>query len=105
MATLGSFREISGITISGGEPLEQAPGLVQLLDDFRRRLPRFSIGLFSGYSEAELNQGSYLCFPSITVEPKRRLWAQIRFADHFQRPPDQLGPEHIREFQRLTVRM
>lgn len=78
LLSVHSRSEISGITISGGEPLEQAPGLVQLLDDLQRRLPGFSIGLFSGYSEAELTRGSYLCLPSTTVEAKRRLWAQIR---------------------------
>jgi anaerobic ribonucleoside-triphosphate reductase activating protein len=73
-----SRTKISGLTISGGEPLEQAPGLVQLVELVRRQFPDFSIGLFSGYSEKELNRGGYLCFPSLAVAEKRELWQRIR---------------------------
>jgi len=59
--------EISGLTISGGEPLEQAPGLVQLVENVRGQFPDLSIGLFSGYSETELDRGRYFCL-------HRRLW-------------------------------
>ena len=69
---------VSGVTVSGGEPLEQAPGLVQLLELVRVQLPDFSIGLFSGYSETELDLGNYLCFPPASRTLKRRLWQRIR---------------------------
>ena len=69
--------EISGLTISGGEPLEQAPGLVQLVEDVRGQFPDLSIGLFSGYSETELDRGRYLCFPSAIAVEKRELWRRI----------------------------
>ena len=70
--------EISGVTISGGEPLEQAPGLVQLLDCVKDQFPDVGLGLFSGYSETELDRGSYLSFPSATVDEKCELWLRIR---------------------------
>jgi anaerobic ribonucleoside-triphosphate reductase activating protein len=70
--------EVSGLTISGGEPLEQAPGLVQLVDGVRGQFPDLSIGLFSGYSETELDRGGYLCFPSTVAVEKRDLWRRIR---------------------------
>jgi anaerobic ribonucleoside-triphosphate reductase activating protein len=71
LESVRSRTEISGLTISGGEPLEQAPGLVQLVESVRDCFPDLSIGLFSGYSESELDRGSYLCFPSAAVVDKR----------------------------------
>jgi anaerobic ribonucleoside-triphosphate reductase activating protein len=72
-----SRTRISGLTISGGEPLEQAPGLVQLVELVRRQFPDLSIGLFSGYAETELNRGSYLCHPAAAVAEKREFWQRI----------------------------
>ena len=69
---------VEGLTISGGEPMEQAPALVQLVEQVRGRLPDFSIGLFSGYSEGELERGRYRCFPDATAFEKRGLWRRIR---------------------------
>jgi len=78
LSLIRSRIEISGLTISGGEPLEQAPGLVQLVEDVRGQFPDLSIGLFSGYNETELDRGRYLCFPSAAVVEKRELWRRIR---------------------------
>jgi anaerobic ribonucleoside-triphosphate reductase activating protein len=78
LSVVRSRIEISGLTISGGEPLEQAPALVQLVEGVRGQFPDLSIGLFSGYSEIELDRGSYLCFPSAAVVEKRELWRRIR---------------------------
>jgi hypothetical protein len=41
-------------------------------------LPDFSIGLFSGYAEAELVRGLYRCFPFTTPLAKRGIWQRIR---------------------------
>jgi anaerobic ribonucleoside-triphosphate reductase activating protein len=78
LASVRSRIEISGLTISGGEPLEQAPGLVRLLESARKQLPDFSIGLFSGYTEAELDRGWYRCFPFTTPLAKRGIWQRIQ---------------------------
>ena len=69
---------VAGLTISGGEPMEQAAGLLELLVGVRRRVHSFSIGLFSGYSEGELERGRYRCFPDATAFEKRGLWRSIR---------------------------
>lgn len=45
--------EIEGITISGGEPLQQAPGLLKLLQGVRI-LTSLSVILFSGYTSSEI---------------------------------------------------
>jgi anaerobic ribonucleoside-triphosphate reductase activating protein len=78
VASVRSRIEISGLTISGGEPLEQAVGLVRLLESIRDEWPDFSIGLFSGYTEAELDRGLYRCFPFTTPFAKRGIWQRIR---------------------------
>ena len=68
---------ISGITISGGEPLEQAPGLAEFVERVRSQFPNFSIGLFSGYSEAELNRGAFRSFTGATDKEKSPLWQRV----------------------------
>lgn len=78
LSVVRSRIEISGLTISGGEPLEQAPGLVQLVEDVHGQFPDLSTGLFSGYSETELDRGGYLCFPSAVAAEKREFWRRIR---------------------------
>lgn len=45
--------DIEGITVSGGEPLEQAEGLAELLRAVRERT-RLSVVLFSGYTLGEI---------------------------------------------------
>jgi len=78
LASVRSRIELSGLTLSGGEPLEQASGLVRLLESARMQLPDFSIGLFSGYTEAELDRGCYRCFSSTEHCEKMELWQRIR---------------------------
>jgi anaerobic ribonucleoside-triphosphate reductase activating protein len=46
---------IEGITISGGEPFQQAPALAELLHIVRRSSP-LSVIVFSGYTLPELNK-------------------------------------------------
>lgn len=68
---------ISGITISGGEPMEQAPGLAEFVERVHYQFPNLSIGLFSGYSDAELNRGAFRCFTDATDEEKSSLWQRV----------------------------
>jgi len=52
---LAAQREIEGITISGGEPLQQPEGLLRLLAGVRAST-RLSVLLFSGYTKEEIMQ-------------------------------------------------
>jgi anaerobic ribonucleoside-triphosphate reductase activating protein len=47
---------IEGVTISGGEPFEQPAGLLALVGELRRRSPRLSILVFSGFNRAEIDR-------------------------------------------------
>lgn len=67
-----------GITISGGEPMEQALAILELMAQIRTATPQLSIGLFSGYSERELNEGQFPGFPNEDKIHKRALWRRIR---------------------------
>jgi len=76
----GIVPDIDGITISGGEPIEQAPALFELVLAIRLHFPRLSLGMFSGYSERELEKG---CYVGADIAPwesiyKRALWLGIR---------------------------
>lgn len=46
---------IDGVTFSGGEPMQQAADLSALIKALKARRPGLSIGLYSGYSERELD--------------------------------------------------
>jgi pyruvate-formate lyase-activating enzyme len=57
---------IEGVTFSGGEPTQQAAGLLELIEEFRNRDRRLSFGLF--YTERELGSGRYFCVSRETGE-------------------------------------
>ena len=46
---------IDGVTFSGGEPMQQASALVTLMSILKAHRPSLSIGMYSGYSERELD--------------------------------------------------
>ena len=74
---LWSAGAISGLTVSGGEPLEQAEALEALVTELRKEIPGLSVGLFSGYTERELARGH---FRSGDLCPTHRTksWQNIR---------------------------
>jgi anaerobic ribonucleoside-triphosphate reductase activating protein len=59
-ATLSRENPVEGITISGGEPMEQGPAVLELLRRLKAAHPTLSLGLFSGYSEGELSGGVWI---------------------------------------------
>src|ERR1017187_4541453 len=70
---------LDGITFSGGEPMQQADSLLQLIQALRRQAPELSFGMFSGYAEHELDQGQYWVWgDGNSQQHRKRLWQEIR---------------------------
>ena len=67
-----------GVTFSGGEPMQQADDLAALLEGLRSALPTLSIGMFTGYSEEELETGRYFTRRGVDRDRRRALWRSIR---------------------------
>jgi len=78
LCDLWSARTISGLTLSGGEPLEQPAGVAYFLERLREKIPTLSIGLFSGYGRTELDRGRYNAQSNLSGEPLEILWTRIR---------------------------
>ena len=45
--------QIEGVTLSGGEPFQQLPGLLALLAAIKTELPHLSVVIFTGYTQNE----------------------------------------------------
>lgn len=73
----GSNGDIEGVTFSGGEPMQQAPALLTIARELRHRSPQWSLGMFTGYTEPELNQGRFFCIPETIPAERIRLWHKI----------------------------
>lgn len=69
---------LEGVTFSGGEPMQQAEALLNLMDAIREEAPFVSFGVFTGYTEAELATGQYLTRPKATPQRKQDLWRGAR---------------------------
>src|ERR1035441_2621411 len=69
---------VEGVTFSGGEPMQQADDLAALLEGLRSTLPRLSIGMFTGYSEEELETGRYFTRHGVERDQRVALWRSIR---------------------------
>jgi anaerobic ribonucleoside-triphosphate reductase activating protein len=50
---------IHGLTFSGGEPMQQAYDLECIMRDAKENNPELSIGMYTGYTEKELDKGNY----------------------------------------------
>lgn len=69
---------IEGVTFSGGEPMQQALDLLGLIQLLKRTRPELSIGMYSGYTEPELDSGRFWTRHGIAQEARRRIWADIK---------------------------
>jgi anaerobic ribonucleoside-triphosphate reductase activating protein len=69
---------LDGVTFSGGEPMQQAEALLEVMREIRRVAPAVSFGMFTGYTENELATGRYVTRLRATVEQKRELWRTVR---------------------------
>lgn len=73
---------LEGVTLSGGEPMQQADTLLDLVESLHSRLPGLSFGLYSGYSEEELRTGRYWCRSELASGAKREMWQRLtRYLD------------------------
>ena len=69
---------IEGVTFSGGEPMQQAADLFELIEELRKRDSGLSFGLFTGYTARELASGRYFCVSPETTAERGDLWSRIR---------------------------
>lgn len=71
---------LEGVTFSGGEPMQQVQALVELMEGIRRMAPSTSMGMFTGYTAPELDEGQYATRPITPLAERHRLWRIVR--DH-----------------------
>lgn len=70
---------LEGVTLSGGEPMQQADRALELLQALRSQAPKLTVGMFSGYTGRELDEGRFWVWNrQITLRKKQRLWDIIR---------------------------
>jgi hypothetical protein len=77
---------ITGVTFSGGEPMHQAISLEYLCECIKDRWPDFSIGMFTGYTQHELDSGEYKTIRIIETGPTHGPVAALSFS----KPPNLL---------------
>ena len=78
IASANRTHAIEGVTFSGGEPMQQAPDLLDLIGLLKLERPEISIGMYSGYSERELDSGQFWTRKSIEPEIRRQIWDDIK---------------------------
>lgn len=69
---------IDGVTFSGGEPMQQALDLLDLIRLLKRTRPELSIGMYSGYTEYELESGRFWTRDGIGREARYDVWVAIK---------------------------
>ena len=69
---------IDGVTFSGGEPMQQALDLLDLIRLLKRAGPELSIGMYSGYTQHELDSGGFWTRHAIAQDARRRIWEDIK---------------------------
>lgn len=75
------LKDVEGITFSGGEPMQQAPYLYVLIRYIKEKRSDLTIGMFTGYSKKELENGTFKWKSAYDAEWQRgtkQLWAEIR---------------------------
>jgi hypothetical protein len=58
--------------------MQQADSLLALMQSLRRQAPELSFGMFSGYTERELDRGLYWTWKGLSLPEKQRLWREVR---------------------------
>ena len=78
VATAHRTNSLDGVTFSGGEPMQQARDLLDLIRLLKSARPEFSIGMYSGYTEPELDGGRFWTCDGIGERASCRVWADIK---------------------------
>lgn len=68
---------IEGVTYSGGEPCHQLIELGMLAKELRKKMPWLSQGLFTGYTEKELDTGRVKLYNQGLVQPPKQPGAKV----------------------------
>jgi anaerobic ribonucleoside-triphosphate reductase activating protein len=72
-----SYR-IEGVTVSGGEPVHQIESLIAFLSMLKDAGPNLSAGLFTGYTERELEQGRFETYSTSDPNTRQAAWRNLR---------------------------
>lgn len=73
--------DVEGLTWSGGEPMQQAPYLYSLVAWIRDNRPDLTIGMYTGYSSKELENGTFKwksAYDADWVRGSKQLWFEIK---------------------------
>lgn len=78
--------DVEGITFSGGEPMQQASYLYVLVAWIRENRPDLTIGMYTGYTKKELENGTFKWMSTVQESSKddgwkkgtKELWAAIK---------------------------
>jgi len=69
---------IEGVTFSGGEPMQQALDLLDLVRLLKNARSEISLGMYSGYTEHELDSGRFWTRDGVPQEQRRGVWGDIK---------------------------
>ncbi len=69
---------IEGVTVSGGEPVHQIESLIAFFSTLKDAAPELSAGLFTGYTERELEQGRFETYGTSDPNTRRAAWKDLR---------------------------
>lgn len=75
------LEDVEGLTLSGGEPMQQAPQILLLMQAVLKAKPGFSIGMYTGYTKKELENGRFKWKSAYDAEwqgGSTQLWHEIR---------------------------
>lgn len=69
---------LEGVAFSGGEPMQQAPDLLALVELLHKSFPSLSLSMYSGYARRELDDGLYSCRVLLTTVEKQAMWRVLQ---------------------------
>ena len=78
IARAHQIHPIEGVTFSGGEPIQQASDLLASMRLLKGARLEISLGMYSGYSERELDSGRFWTSCGVGHETRCQLWSDIK---------------------------